>query len=408
MSGHGRSREHRTLRVAMFQPTFNSTTIGWIQGLEERGHEVINMLPGRAVSDPVGGIDGIEGISPHHIDVVANVNWSRRLAMLIGRLRRRKKSVRRYSIPSVFAVRRHLRDRGSDIVMIKEDASLRALVVSLAAWSLGLARVQWFERPPNHWSRRSRMLTRFGVLPRTVFTTNDPRPGGVGLPDEPLGFRRIPYAAPLWPSRQTSVESQSMPGAGPIRILTVASFKNERKRPWWTLEAAERAGLLSGDHDLRFTFVGAGGESSDGHRRVKESAARFGVADRVELLTRVPYSGMWEVFDGHHLMVLPCQKEPFGMSVVEALARGIPAILDADAGSVGCIVAGVNGAVYPADDIGGLAHCLAELVAEPSRLGEMSQSAEGFVAKHLARGVVAEKLEQLLFEAMGADVERPR
>lgn len=396
MTAGARRPDLSPLKVAMFQPTFNSTTIGWVQGLEELGHHVVNVLPGVSMGDPVGGLEGITAIGEEHVAVLPNLAWSERLARRIGAALRTQKAERRYSLIGPLALRRLLRDRDIDVVIIKDQGYLRGLSASLIAAALRVPRLQWFERPPERWSTRSRVLTRLGILPRTVFTTNDPRPGGVAMDDAPLGFVRIPYGAPRWPARREQAPSEG----GPIRILTVASFKNERKRPWWTLEAAERAGLLTGEQRIRFTFVGAGGEHDDGYRRVQALATDLGILEDVELLTRVPYARMWEVFDGHHLMVLPCHEEPFGMSVVEALARGIPVVLGEDAGSVGCVDPGVTGAVFPADDLDGLAQCLADLVGDRARLAAMSRAAEDFVARHLATEVVATRLEGLFAEVV--------
>jgi len=389
-----------SMRIAMFQPTFNSTTIGWVQGLEELGHHVVNVLPGRSGGDPVGGVEGIQAIEERHIVVLPNQPWSRRLAQSIGRLRGARKVERKYAFPSPLALRRLLAQSSTDVVLIKDHSSLQGISASLVAASLGIARLQWYERPPQRWSLRSRVLTRLAILPRAVFTTNDPRPGGVALPDGPLGHVRIPYGAPRWPAPSRESSSADPSSADPIRILTVASFKNARKRPWWTLEAARRSGILGGDRPVRFTFVGAGSEASEGYRRVRELAEELGISDDVELLARIPYSRMWEVFDGHHLMVLPCQEEPFGMSVVEALARGIPVVLSEDAGSVGCVLPGVTGAVFPADDLEGLARSLAELVPDRARLAVMSEASAAFVDRHLATGVVARQLEVLLADAV--------
>ena len=378
------------MRIAIVQPTFNSTTIGWMQGLEELGHTVIAILPKESRGDPVGGIVGILAISEDNIAVVPDLRWTVRAAERVSGVLGLSKFWRRVAVPGPLRARRALRELEIDLLLVKESGYLRGFVFSIVAATLRIRRAQWFERFPAKRSRSSRLLTALGVLPRAVFSSNHPTPGGIHT-DDPQSMMIIPYGAPRWP-----IERAGAAVAGPLRILTIASFKNERKRPWWTLEAAHQAGLFDPGSEIRFTFAGAGSESSDGYLRVLELADEFGARDRVDLRVRVPYAEMHEVLAGHHLMVLPCHAEPFGMSVVEALALGIPVLLGSDAGSVGCVVPGMNGAVFRADDRDSLAAALAELVKDRDALARMGDAAARMSAERLGTLPVARRLETFL------------
>lgn len=378
------------MRIAIVQPTFNSTTIGWVQGLEELGHSVVTIVPKESRGDPVGGIVGILAISQDNVAVVPDLRWAVRAAERVSEVLGLSKFRRRVAVPGPFRARRALRELEIDVLLVKESGYLRGFMFSIVAATLPIRRAQWFERFPAKRSATSRLLTTLGVLPRAVFSSNHPVPGGVHN-DDPQPMRIIPYGAPRWPIDRAGADD-----AGPLRILTIASFKNERKRPWWTLEAAHQAGLLAPGSDIRFTFAGAGSESSDGYRRVVELAEELGVRDRVDLRVRVPYAEMHAVLSGHHLMVLPCHAEPFGMSVVEALALGIPVLLGSDAGSVGCVAPGVNGAVFEADDRDSLAAALAELANDRDALARMGDAAARMSAERLGTLPVARQLAAFL------------
>jgi glycosyltransferase involved in cell wall biosynthesis len=379
------------LRIAIVQPTFNSTTIGWVQGLERLGHEVLTITAKEPNSDPVGGIEGILGVDRGDIAVVSDHAWSTRIAKRLPGM----KMGRRLALPRLGRLRSVLRRYRPDHVLIKEEGSLRASLVAVLALMLGIPRHLWVETTPTAIGRRIRVLRAVGVLPRHIFVTNDPRPGGLVLSAESLGMRRITYGAPIWPEEARDPRTGDAGREVVARILTIASFKNTRKRPWWTLEAAAAAGLI-GDDSLRFTFVGAGHSSSSGYRRTSDLARRYGIETRVALHTGIPYAQMHKVIDAHDLLVLPCAQEPFGMSIVEALARGLAVIVPSDAGAVGCVLDGQTGAVFEADELSSLAARMAEVLDDRGRLARMGAAARAFSAEHLATDKVARELADWL------------
>lgn len=375
------------MNIVMLQHTFNPTTMGWVRGLEARGHRVLTLVAND--TEPFGG--WAEDLR------VAIVPDS---AGLIGRVLMRLFSGRKsavFAVPQVRHLRRVLVEFETDAVLVKVY-SLRNVVALLVALSLRVRRVAWIEQlpPPNlEW----RILRRVGVLPRRVFTTLDARPGGLATPLDPpvTGYPVIGYSPVVPPrfAREPIAER-------PVRILTAASFWSpEHKRPFWTLEAARDAGLLDGR--CRFTFTGIGKAAGSGEGRkfasqriLSEMVEGLDIAHLVDIRVNVPYLDMPAVYDEHDVLVLPSAWEQFGMVVPEAMAHGLAVVASDCVGSRGCIVPEVTGVLFDTQDRDALARALRGLVDRPERIEAMGAAGRDFIVRHASPEVTAPQLEELL------------
>jgi glycosyltransferase involved in cell wall biosynthesis len=376
------------VNIVMLQHTFNPTTLGWVRGLEDRGHRVLTIVATDA--EPHGGW-------PEDLEVVVvpdTVRWVEQLGRLL--LPDRKATV--YTLPRPRDLRRAIAAFGADAALVK-IYSLRNVLALLVALSLGVRRMAWIEdaAPPNlEW----RVLRRLGIIPRRFFTTIDERPGGIADPVEPpVGGLPVITYAPVLPADGGRPPRPDRP----VRVLTVAAFWDpEHKRPFWTLEAARDAGLLDGR--CTFSFVGLGkgprvqgdGRKFASQRILKGLVEQLDVTRLVDIRVNVPHREMTEVYDDHDVLVLPSAWEQFGMVVPEAMAHGLAVIASDRVGSRGCIVPGVTGELFATDDRDDLARALKALVEDPDRLAAMGRAGRRFIERHGSPAVTADRIERLL------------
>ena len=368
------------MRIAVLQHTFNPTTLGWVRGLERRGHHVRTIIANP--KEPYGGW-------PQDLDVVVvpdSVEWVGRIAARL--LPGRKQAV--YRIPRPRALRDALRDFSADAVLVKVY-SLRNVIALLVALQLRIRRVAWIEQvpPPNlEW----RLLRAAGVLPRRMFTALDARPGGIAEPlARPAGGMPVISYAPVIPE----VPARRPVDARQLRVLTAAAFWDpDHKRPFWTLEAARDAGLLDGR--LTFTFTGLGRDTSPSLERLRALISTLGVERLVDVRLNVPFVDMSAVYAAHDVLVLPSAWEQFGMVVPEAMAHGLAVVASDRVGSVGCIVPGVTGELFRTSDRQDLARVLADLADRPERAAAMGAAGRDFIARHASPEGAAARLEEML------------
>ncbi len=124
--------------------------------------------------------------------------------------------------------------------------------------------------------------------------------------------------------RQTASEKQRAStgdGGGPFRILFVGSLAQLYKGPDVLIDAFSEA-VRSGLH-ANLTIVGDGRHRTE----LEELARQRGIAGRVTFAGEVPSGApVREYLDAADLFVLPSRTEGLPRALIEAMARGVPAV----------------------------------------------------------------------------------
>lgn len=127
-------------------------------------------------------------------------------------------------------------------------------------------------------------------------------------------------------------------------------------------------------------------------------AGRLNVRHRVRLVTRtVSGADKEHVFAAARVLVLPSYSESFGNTVVEALQRGVPAIVTPEVGAAEAVTQSGGGLVADgaAEPLG---TAIAALVDDPARAAAMGQAGRRYVQQHYGWQTVAGQMEALYQE----------
>ena len=129
--------------------------------------------------------------------------------------------------------------------------------------------------------------------------------------------------------------------------------------------------------DAQFVVIGEDKSPEMGYRKSLESlVAELGVSGNVTMpgwRDDIPTA-----LSSLTLFVSAARSEPFGLSIVEAMAAGLPVVATASEGALEIIENGVNGKLVPVDHPESLAEAINELLDDPaerSRLGHNAQLA---------------------------------
>jgi D-inositol-3-phosphate glycosyltransferase len=132
--------------------------------------------------------------------------------------------------------------------------------------------------------------------------------------------------------------------------------------------------------DTELIVAGGGDSCEDELRRLRSLAAAEGVAERVVFRGRVGRDEMPALLRSADAVLCVPWYEPFGIVPLEAMACAVPVVCTAVGGQTDSVVHDVTGIHVPPRDPQALAEALRQLLADPSKRGEL-----GAAGAHRAR-----------------------
>jgi glycosyltransferase involved in cell wall biosynthesis len=109
------------------------------------------------------------------------------------------------------------------------------------------------------------------------------------------------------------------------------------------------------------------GDDPQGLRPALEArASELGVADAVTFLDGIAPADTPGFYSNIRVFCQPSIGEPFGATVLEAMAKGRPVVATCQGGPADTVVDGITGRLVPPDSVEALADALVQLLADPS------------------------------------------
>jgi glycosyltransferase involved in cell wall biosynthesis len=249
----------------------------------------------------------------------------------------------------------------------------------LALWAQGY----WSRRFPHSplWRRRLRRYLADSTMPVCIsrYTANllsAFAPGAVGPERQCIVY---PCVSPTLLRRPVNRafgdrlrRQLTRDGSTPLVLVTVARI-SERKNQLAVLEALDRL-RHSGGPSWHYVIVGnLDGPQHEGYAaRLRGFAAERGLQEVVTFVRRATDEEKVDYLDACDASIMLSRTvgasvEGFGISVIEASARGKPVIVSDQGGMPETIVEGVTGTAVPPDDVPRIAAELAALARDPAR-----------------------------------------
>jgi glycosyltransferase involved in cell wall biosynthesis len=305
---------------------------------------------------------------------------------LPGAHRRRLNAVHRMVAPQLW---REIRNGQYDAVVVHGPAIPANYVAMAAARSIG---IPVFARSDSQLSvKRKRWPRLRRVLARLVYNRFDRLLAvgqanrefflALGVPNERISMfpfavdnERIIREARLGEAERLAVRERLGVRSG-VPVVIYASKLQQRKHPDDLIEAARRLAREGIDFDV---VIGGSGPME------AELKARAAAAS--ELGVRLPgflnQSEMPKVLGACDIFVLPAESEPWGLVVNEAMCAGLAIVASREVGAVPDLVKpGVNGNLFDAGDIAGLADALRPLLTDAGVRAEMQRQSCAIISK---------------------------
>jgi glycosyltransferase involved in cell wall biosynthesis len=161
---------------------------------------------------------------------------------------------------------------------------------------------------------------------------------------------------------------------GPVRILAMGRLVPD-KNLGSLIAAFADAGFDEGEAELEIRGTGPL------EAELRAQAERLGVP--VRFPGPAPPSELGAVYAAAHALALVSSYEPFGVTLREGAAAGLPLIASRRAGAVGDVaVEGENALVIDPDDRGQIASALRRLVREPDLRGRLAAGSRRVTERH--------------------------
>ena len=206
-------------------------------------------------------------------------------------------------------------------------------------------------------------------------------PNGIPLPERPTGQDRKAARAEL--------------GLDPDdHVVGIVARLNPEKAHHVLLRAIAR--LAPHDPRLRLVVVGDG----ELEPRLRALAAELRIGDRVQFTGR--RDDVAELLPGFDLACLSSVRECAPLSVIEAMAAGLPVVVT-DCGALRDLVAdGREGFVVPVGDVGALADRISRLVADPDLRASLGAHSRARAEREYRIEATARQYEQLMLSLVGS------
>ncbi len=163
---------------------------------------------------------------------------------------------------------------------------------------------------------------------------------------------------------------------GPARLVTVGRLSASRRHG----DVLRALAVLAPAHsDLRYEVIGDGPE----RQALQALAERLGVEERVDFRGALEPEETLRRLRESTLLVMPSVDEAFGVSYIEAMAAGVPAIgCRGEPGPEEIAAAGDGLTMVPPGDIERLSQRIDELLGDPARLREAAERARATVSEN--------------------------
>lgn len=189
-----------------------------------------------------------------------------------------------------------------------------------------------------------------------------------------------------------AIPEHAVDAAANPTIVWLATYK-EQKRPGWFLELARRLPAR------RFRMSGTMPVPPDSEHPWDEARAAAAALPNLEVRGHVDPAGLDDLFRDAALFVHTSPVEGFPNTVLEAWARGVPAITAVNPDG---LVTG-RGLGEVATSVDALVDSVARWMDDPARRRDAGAAARAYVRERHATGPVLDQWEALLVDLLGAD-----
>lgn len=157
--------------------------------------------------------------------------------------------------------------------------------------------------------------------------------------------------------------------------------------------------------DAKIVFTGNATKEFEAFQREQETKLKqAGLADRVQFLGERPWEEIVETYRALDLFVAPARHEGFGLTPLEAMASGVPAIACHGVGAFSAqILDGVTGRLVEKDNADALDEALQDMLSDPDKMAAAGPAARQHIEQNFRIEGEAEEIVKVYRSLLAQD-----
>ncbi len=353
------------MHILFIAPRYHTNQHYWVKALKDAGHSVSFWVRKKA------GAEEYSLLEPRLVEPATRGDGHMRNTGAVrnsGHSRRRR--VKRFS--SLLETER------PDAVVVRNPGEPFGKAALRALHRAGIPVVLYSQRPLYYREARHRRLVtallqwRMSVgrddryAPWITPVRGDRRPNA----KTPPNWHHIPFVMEPDPVAEQALGNRTWCPDGVRRVIMVAKYM-ARKNHLLLVRALHE---LSSHYPVSLELVGGAGHPDYTAVRAEvEAYIHEHKLDWVTLTPSVRYAELQEKMRDFDLFVLPSRNEAVGVSLLEAMGKGLPVVCSTTTGARDYVEHGGNGRIFQSDSLSDLRDQLHELLADPANLPAMGR-----------------------------------
>jgi glycosyltransferase involved in cell wall biosynthesis len=172
-------------------------------------------------------------------------------------------------------------------------------------------------------------------------------------------------------------------------VVTIGSISPRKGHMLFTEAAATIKRTFD---DVAFLVIGAGHEEFVD--TIKDRVGKLGLDDCFHFLGW--RSDVADILRASDVLVVSSDQEPFGRTVVEGMATGVPVVATRSGGPEEIVADGETGFLVPINDAGAMANAIASVVADPELAASLGRAGRKRAEEFFGLQAYAEALETII------------
>lgn len=199
----------------------------------------------------------------------------------------------------------------------------------------------------------------------------------------------VPFAVPQWFNSISKVIE--LP-----KLLMIGKFQ-ERKNYLLFLKAIS---FLKEKYDFRVTLIGECMNSKQKEEldKVEKFIKDNNLEKIVEIKLNIPFNLIKDYYKEHDCFILPSKNEPASISLLEAMACGLPVICSTTCGTKSYIKEGINGFIFESDNLESLIEKIETCINDTEKLSKMKENSFLHSKKTITGEAYYKALSNMIFD----------